>query len=145
MRHQKAGFKLSRNHHERQSLFKNLIRALILNDGLVTTVAKAKAIKPLVDKIIVKAKTGTLANRRLISQTLVDKAVVTKLFDDIAQRNKSRTSGFTRMHRAFRRLGDDTQMVKVEFVDPKVEVKKEAKPVKEEAKKEKSGKKINKK
>jgi large subunit ribosomal protein L17 len=119
VRHRKAGFKLSRNHHQRQALFKNLIRSLIISERLNTTTAKAKAIKPLVDKLMTKAKSGTLAARREVSEFLTDKVTVTKLFDDLAVRVKTRTSGFTRIQRSFRRLGDDTQMVKIEFVDAK--------------------------
>ena len=117
MRHRKHGFKLSRNHHERQSLFKNLIRSLIANGYVHTSLAKAKAVKPLVDKLMTKVKAGTLAARREVLEFLTDKPTVQKLFTDLGPRVKTRTSGFTRLRRAYRRLGDNTQMVKLEFVD----------------------------
>lgn len=125
MRHRKSGFKLSRNHHERQSLFKNLIRSLILNGHIHTSLAKAKAVKPLVDKLMTQVKAGTLTARREVLEFLTDKPMVQKLFADFGPRIKARTSGFTRIQRAYRRLGDNTQMVKLEFVDqePKAKAK----------------------
>lgn len=120
MRHRKKGKKLSRNTKQRQALFKSLIRALILKEEVKTTQAKAKAVKGLIDKLITRAKTSSLASRRQVLAFLGDKKAVHKLFDIIVVRSKSRTSGFTRFVRLGRRRGDNTMMVKLEFVDKPV-------------------------
>jgi large subunit ribosomal protein L17 len=120
MRHRKKGKKLGRNTKQRQALFKSLIRALILKEEIKTTQAKAKAVKGLIDKLITRAKTSSLASRRQVLAFLGDKKAVHKLFDVIVARSKARTSGFTRFVRLGRRRGDNTMMVKLEFVDKPV-------------------------
>lgn len=127
MRHRLAGRKLGRNTHERRSLFRNLIRSLILNERIRTTVAKAKTIRPLVDKLMTQAKSGTLAARRQVLAVLVDRPVVDKLFKELAPRTAKRTSGFTRLRRVGRRLGDNSLMAQMEWVDQKIEKKAEKK------------------
>lgn len=129
MRHQVKGRKLSRNTHQRQALFKSLLNALIVHETIKTTEAKAKAIKGQLDKLMTLAKKGTLAARRQVFAFLTDKVAVHKLFTELAGRSKSRASGFTRLIRLGRRLGDNAMITRVEFVDKKVEkpvVKKEA-------------------
>jgi len=84
MRHRKKGKKLNRNIKQRQALFKGLIKSLILNQEIKTSQAKAKAIKPIVDKLITKAKAGSLDNRRQVLAFLSDKKAVNHLFDVIA-------------------------------------------------------------
>lgn len=122
MRHRKKGRKLNRNIKQRQALFKDLIKGLILNEQIKTTEAKAKTIKRLIDKLMTKAKKGSLSQRRQVLAFLTDKKAVHKLFDVLAPRTKKRTSGFTRLVRLQRRRGDNTLMARVEFVDkPKVE------------------------
>ncbi|OGD55422.1 50S ribosomal protein L17 [Candidatus Beckwithbacteria bacterium RIFCSPLOWO2_02_FULL_47_23] len=121
MRHRLAGRKLGRNTHERRSLFRNLIRSLILTERIKTTVAKAKTIRPLVDKLMTQAKQGTLAGRRRVLAALVDRPVVDKLVKELAPRTGKRTSGFTRIQRLGRRLGDNSLMAIIEWVDKKVE------------------------
>jgi len=130
MRHRKKGKKLGRNIKQRQALFKGLIQSLIVNEQIKTTEAKAKAIRGITDKLITKAKKGSLSARRQVLAFLPNKAAVNKLFDVIAPRVKTRTSGFTRFIRIGARKGDNTQMARIEFVDkpaPKTEAKKEAK------------------
>ncbi|MBU2051617.1 50S ribosomal protein L17 [Patescibacteria group bacterium] len=123
MRHQLAGRKLGRNTHERRSLFKNLIRSLILNERIKTTVAKAKTIRPIVDKLMTQAKANTLAGRRRVLAVLVDRAAVDKLFKELAPRTAKRTSGFTRIRRLGQRRGDNSLLVQMEWVDQKAEKK----------------------
>ena len=123
MRHQVAGRKLGRNTHERRSLFRNLIRSLILKERITTTLAKAKAIKGQLDKLMTLAKSGSLIGRRRAVAVLTDKAAVEKLFKEIAPRAKNRTSGFTRIRRLGQRQGDNSLMVQMEFVDQKAEKK----------------------
>ncbi len=121
MRHRKKGRKLGRNNKQRRALFKDLIKSLILNEHIKTTEAKAKTVKGLVDKLISKAKIGSLSARRQALAFLVDKTTVHKLFDVIAPRVKNRTSGFTRIVRLGKRRGDNTMMAKLEFVDQKID------------------------
>jgi len=117
MRHKKAGKRLNRNTSQRKALFKNLIQALIIHEEIKTTEAKAKSIKRLVDKLITKAKKGSLHARRQILAFLPDKKAANKLVDEIGVRFKKRTSGFTRLIRLGKRRGDDAMMVKIEFVE----------------------------
>lgn len=123
MRHQLAGRKLGRNTHERRSLFKNLIRSLIINERIKTTVAKAKTIRPIVDKLMTQAKANTLAGRRRVLAVLVDRAAVDKLFKELAPRTAKRTSGFTRIRRLGQRRGDNSLLAQMEWVDQKAEKK----------------------
>lgn len=131
MRHRRAGRKLNRNINQRKALFKNLISALILRGKIRTTEAKAKAIRRLVDKLIARAKQGTVAARRLIAAFLPDKRVVNKLVDEVAPNLKQRPSGFTALTRLERRRGDNAVIVEVELLD---QAKGAAAPVKEPAK-----------
>ncbi len=123
MRHQIAGRKLGRNTHERRSLFRNLIRSLILTERIRTTLAKAKAIRPLIDKLMTQVKANTLSSRRRVLAVLTDKAAVNKLFKELAPRAKNRVSGFTRIRRLDQRRGDNSLMAQMEWVDKKAEVK----------------------
>lgn len=126
MRHRQAGSKLGRNIHQRQALFKQQAGALILNESIKTTLAKAKLLVRLMDKLITRAKKGTLASRRQLLAFLTQKQAVHKLVDDIAQRNKTRTSGFAKLIRLGARRGDNAMIARVELVDksqPKEEKK----------------------
>ena len=119
MRHRKSGKKLGRNTAQRKALFRNLISSLFLKEEIKTTLSKAKAIKGLVDKLITKAKKGTLHNQRLIHAFLQNKKATERLVKKIAPRFKKRTSGFTRIIRLGQRRGDAAPMVKIELVKPK--------------------------
>lgn len=127
MRHRQAGSKLGRNTHQRQALFKQQAGALILNESTKTTLAKAKLLVRLMDKLITQAKKGSLASRRRLLAFLNRRPVVHKLVDDIALRNKTRTSGFTKLTRLGVRRGDNAMIARVELIDPKPQPKKEAK------------------
>lgn len=104
------GRKLGRNTNQRTSLFRSLIRSLLLHGSIQTTEAKAKAIKGLVDRIISKGKQGKLS-------FLVQKDIVKKLADDIVPRYEGRLSGFTTTVRMGRRLGDGAMMVKMSLIE----------------------------
>jgi len=117
MRHKKSGRKLNRNTSQRKALFKNLIQALIIHEQIKTTEAKAKAIKKLMDKLITKAKKGSLHCRRQILAFLPSKKAANKLVDEIASRFIKRTSGFTRFIRLGKRRGDDAMMVRMELTE----------------------------
>lgn len=132
MRHRVKGVKLGRDTEQRKSLFKNLLTALFTHGEIQTTEAKAKAIKGIADKLISRAQSGTLPARRLLSRFFGTRAVANRLVDEVAPAMKDRTSGFTRIIRLGKRMGDDSMMVKMELVTKPVvkeEVKPEAKPV----------------
>lgn len=130
MRHRQAGKKLGRNHHQRQALFKQQAGALVLNESVTTTAAKAKLLVQSMDKLMTKAKKGTVAARRQLMTLMTPSKAANKLMDDIAKRNSTRQSGFTKMFRLGVRRGDNAMLAKVEFIDKpvvKTEVKKEPK------------------
>ena len=107
MRHLNAGRKLSRNASHRSALLRNLARALITHERIITTVAKAKELRPFIERLITLAKKGSLHARRLAISRLHDAEVVKRLFEEIAPRYKDRPGGYTRIiKRAERRLGD---------------------------------------
>lgn len=119
MRHRVKGRKLNRAVKHRKSLFKNLISALIEHGEIKTTEAKAKAIKGLVDKLITKAKSGSVHARRLIGSFLNRRSIVNRLVDTVAPQLTKRTSGYTRIIKLGRRQGDRAMMVKMQLVDVK--------------------------
>jgi large subunit ribosomal protein L17 len=130
MRHKVFGRKLSRDRNERQSLFKGLISSLIIHGNINTTETRAKAIRGLVDKLVTKAKKGSVDARRLIGAFIQDKKVANKLVDEIAVKFEGRPGGYTRMTRIGKRVGDNAPMVKLEFVEGKeVKVEKKENPV----------------
>jgi len=116
MRHRLKGKKLNRSTKHRRALFKNLISALVEHGEIKTTLAKAKAVKGLVDKLITTAKKGTLHHRRQLASFFGKRQPANKLVEDIAPKLKSRTSGYTRIVRLGRRTGDNAMMAKLELV-----------------------------
>lgn len=120
MRHSVFGRKLSRTKNERRRLFAGLIRDLLIRDSVTTTVAKAKSVQPIIEKLITKARTGTEANRRRVLATLTDRKLTEKLFEYAKTRFSTRTSGFTRIIKAGLRRGDATQTAILSFVDERV-------------------------
>ena len=107
MRHLRAGRKLGRNASHRLALKRNLARALFEHERIITTVEKAKDVRPFVEKLITLAKRGTLHARRLALARLPDKEIVAKLFNEIGPRFADRPGGYTRViKRHERRLGD---------------------------------------
>lgn len=117
MRHRVFGRKLNRDYNARKSLLKNLISSLITSGQITTTEAKAKAVRGLMDKLVTRAKQGTLQSRRLLEALLQDKDLVNKMIDEIAPKFATRPGGFTRILRLERRYGDNAEMVKIEFVE----------------------------
>ena len=122
MRHAYFGRKLSRTKNERRSLLRNLARDLFLKGSLRTTLAKAKAVQPFVEKLITLAKKGTDRKKQEVLQELPYKDVVKKLFLDAETRFASRTSGFTSIVKLGTRIGDNTQIVLFRLVDEDVSV-----------------------
>ena len=118
MRHQKDRGKLSRSASHRKALFMNLSRQVIDHERIKTTEAKAKAVKPELEKLITLAKKGDLHARRQAMSTLQhpDKGVIYKLFDEIAPRYAERPGGYTRILKLGPRRSDATEMVYLELV-----------------------------
>ena len=132
MRHRKKSEKFSRSRAQRKALVKSLLQAVIINERIVTTTAKAKHMRGEVDKLITLAKKGTLAGRRLAYQALGNHHMVTKLFDAIAPRFPKTEGGYTRVLRVGTRKGDGACLSLLELT--KVEKKKASKTVKAGAK-----------
>jgi large subunit ribosomal protein L17 len=117
MRHQKTRNKLSRDSAHRKALLMNLSKELIEHERIKTTQAKAKAVKPEVEKLITLAKRGDLHARRQALSTLAqDKFAVHKLFEEVAPRYAERPGGYTRILKIGQRSGDATEMVFIELV-----------------------------
>jgi len=131
MRHGKAGFKLGRVTAHRWALFRNLLVALFRHERIMTTEAKAKAVRGLADQMVTLAKRDNLHARRQVYRMVPDPEVVKKLFDTIAARFGDRHGGYTRIMRAGTRPGDRALMVVLELVDrpeaPKEKIKTDAK------------------
>src|SRR3989344_7409058 len=114
MRHAVFGKQLSRTKNERRRLLQSLARELIVRGSIVTTKAKAKAVQPLVEKLITNAKRGSTQN---ITRKLSDWHAMRWLLSDAKNRFSARTSGFTRIIKLGTRLGDNAQEVMLSFVD----------------------------
>ena len=116
MRHRVGGFKLKRPVDSRNSLLRNLCTSMIETERMVTTVTKAKAVRPLVEKMITLAKKDTLAARRQAAMTLRTPASVKKLFDTLGTRFGQRSGGYTRITRLGPRKGDGAEVAMIELV-----------------------------
>src|SRR5438128_2979021 len=135
-RHMNTGRKLSRNTSHRRALLDNLVRSVILSEGIRTTTAKAKEARRVVEKIITKAREGTLAARRNVHRTVRDQAALAKLFDAIAPRFKTRPGGYTRIVHVQNRVGDNAPMAILELVEKSKAEEKPAEPEKKPKKAE---------
>jgi len=117
MRHHHAQRTLGRDHDERAALLRSLARSLILRGGIVTTEAKAKELRPFVEKLVTKSKTDTVASRRDVSARVGnDAAVLKKLFTTIGPRFKERQGGYTRIIRTGVNAKDGRVEARIEFV-----------------------------
>ena len=117
MRHRVGGRKLQRTASHRAALFRNQSAALIKHEQITTTLAKAKELRPYVEKLVTLAKKGGLANRRLAHSRLLDDTQLVKLFDVLAGRYANRAGGYTRIIKAGIRASDAASMAIIEFVD----------------------------
>ena len=117
MRHGISQRKLSRKSGHRTALFRNMAAALIKHEQIMTTLPKAKELRPYVEKLVTLAKKGGLSNRRLAAARLLDAAQEKKLFDTLADRYADRDGGYTRIIKAGFRASDSAQMAIIEFVD----------------------------
>ncbi len=135
MRHLKGGFKLRRNTAHRKSLLRNLAASIIEKNRIETTTAKAKAVQPIVEKMVTLGKAGTLADKRRALAYLYKRKTVRLLFDEVAPRFMDRNGGYTRIIKTDFRKGDGAEMAILEFVDYMFQVK--DKKAKEKAKRAK--------
>lgn len=123
MRHRVAGRKLGRTSSHRAAMFKNMAAALIKHEQITTTLAKARELRPYVEKLVTLAKHGGLANRRLAIARLADLQQVEKLFAVLGPRYAERNGGYTRVLKAGLRASDAAPMAIIEFVDRDVSAK----------------------
>ena len=117
MKHKIKGKKLNRTSSHRKALFKNMAQAIIKHEQIITTLTKAKTMKPIVEKLITLAKKGSLHARRQAYSKLRDDKMVTKLFETLATRYADRAGGYTRVLKAGYRYGDAAAMAVIELVD----------------------------
>jgi large subunit ribosomal protein L17 len=131
-RHGYQGTKFHRERDQREALIKGLAEALIIHESIETTLPKAKAVVPYVEKLITKAKKGDLHNRRQVLAALQTVSTAHKLVDELAPKLGDRNSGYFRIKRTTPRRGDNAEMARVSFVDDLKEapVAKAAKPAK---------------
>jgi large subunit ribosomal protein L17 len=138
MRHRNAGFKLGRNTSHRRALLRNLVTSILLNDRVETTITKAKATRPIVEKMITLGKRGDLHARRQAAAYLMTPESVTRLFSTVAPRYGSRNGGYLRIVRKGQRQGDAAEMAWIELLgaeqelDAKAAKRAEAKAKKQE-------------
>ena len=123
MQHGRLGRRFGRKSEHRQAMFSNLAASLIRHEQIVTTLAKAKDLKRVIDKYVTLAKRGDLNSRRLAAARMGDEAMVKKLFDTLAPRYKDRSGGYTRVLKAGYRYGDSAPVAVIEFVDRDESVK----------------------
>ena len=123
MYHGHAKRRFGRTHEHRKAMFSNMCQALIKHEQIVTTLPKAKELRPIVEKLVTLGKKGGLAMRRQAISEMRDKDQVRKLFDTLAPRYKDRQGGYTRIIKAGFRYGDNAPMAVIEFVDRDVDAK----------------------
>ena len=132
MRHGKVYRKFNRTAEHRRAMFANMCAALIKHEQIVTTLPKAKDLRPVVEKLVTLGKRGDLHARRQAVAELRDQAMVKKLFDVLGPRYKERNGGYTRVLKAGFRYGDSAPVAVIEFVDRDVDAKgKDSGPVQE--------------
>jgi len=143
MKHRIAHRKLNRTSPHRKAMFANMASSLIKHEQIHTTLAKAKELRPIIEKLITLGKKGSLHDRRRAISKLSPDGKVEKLFGEIAERYSSRNGGYTRIIKAGNRYGDCAPMAYIELVDRNEEAKgADSGPiqVKSDAKKEEAGK-----
>lgn len=136
MRHAVRGRKLGRTSAHREALFRNQLQSLVQQERIITTLPKAKELRPIAEKVITRGKHGTVHDRRWALRWLIDRDLVKKLFDDIAPRFAERPGGYLRIVKLGPRQGDGAEMAVIELVEREAvaapaEAPKEAKPKRE--------------
>jgi large subunit ribosomal protein L17 len=126
MRHRNGGFKLGRNTSHRRALLRNLVTSIILNDRIHTTITKAKASKPLVEKMITLGKNGSVHARRQALAYMMTPESVDRLFKTVAPRYATRPGGYSRIVRTGQRQGDAAEMAYIELLGAETELSEKA-------------------
>ena len=133
MRHNLGYRKLNKTSEHRKALFKNMLNSLIKYEQIVTTLPKAKELKPQIDKVITIGKKNDLHNKKKLFSKLQNQFSMKKVFDELSKRYSKRKGGYSRVLKAGFRTGDDAPMAVIELVDRNTEAKKIDKPKKVEA------------
>ena len=133
MRHKIGYRKLNRTSEHRKALFQNMLNSLIKYEQIITTLPKAKELKPKIDKVITLGKTPDLNNKKSLFSKLQDKTSVKKVFETFSKRYANRKGGYSRVLKAGFRTGDDAPMAVIELVDRDVNARKVDKPKKAES------------
>ena len=126
MQHNRFGRKLGRTTGHRLALFRNQLASLVSSERIVTTLAKAKELRPLAERVVTQGKRGTVHARRLVGRWIQNRELIKKLFDEVAPRFSTRPGGYLRIVKLGPRQGDGAEMAVLEFVD--FEPKKKAAP-----------------
>ena len=132
MRHKFGYRKLNKNSEHRKAIFKNMLNSLIKYEQIITTLPKAKELKPKIDKVITIGKDAKLSKKKDLFSKLQDQKSVKKVFDILSKRYANRKGGYSRVLKAGFRTGDDAPMAVIELVDRDVNAKKVDKPKKVE-------------
>ncbi|MBV1889441.1 MAG: 50S ribosomal protein L17 [Gammaproteobacteria bacterium] len=121
MRHRQSGRQLNRNSSHRKAMFKNMSASLVEHELIKTTLPKAKELRRVIEPLITRAKTDSVANRRLVFARVRDREAVSKLFDELGPRYSERPGGYIRILKCGLRAGDKAPMAFVELVDRPIE------------------------
>ena len=132
MRHRLAYRTLNRTSEHRKALFKNMLNSLIKYEQIITTLPKAKELKPQIDKVITLGKKSNLSKKKHLFSKLQDQKSVKKVFETFSKRYANRKGGYSRVLKAGFRTGDDAPMAVIELVDRDVNARKVDKPKKVE-------------
>ena len=132
MRHKIGYKKLNRTSEHRKALIKNMLNSLVKYEQIITTLPKAKLIRPQAEKLITLGKKKNLTNTRVLISKLQDKTNANKILNTLSKRYEKRTGGYTRIVKAGYRYGDNSPMAVIEFVDRDVEAKRKFKKKKKE-------------
>ena len=132
MRHKLGYKKLNRTSEHRKALIKNMLNSLIKYEQIITTLPKAKLIKPQAEKLITLGKKKNLSNTRVLISKLQDKTNANKILNTLSKRYEKRAGGYTRIVKAGYRYGDNSPMAVIEFIDRDVEAKRKFKKKKKE-------------
>ena len=133
MRHKVGHRKLNKTSEHRKALFKNMLNSLIKYEQIITTLPKAKELKPQIDKVITLGKNLNLNKKKHLFSELQDKKSVKKVFETFSKRYANRKGGYSRVLKAGFRTGDDAPMAVIELVDRDINAKKVDKPKKTES------------
>ncbi|HSJ63562.1 MAG TPA: 50S ribosomal protein L17 [Gemmatimonadaceae bacterium] len=117
MRHRKAGRQLRRTSEQKLALMRNLATSLIEHGAIETTEAKAKELRPFVERLITRARSGTLHDRRLAGRHIQKREAADKLFQEIGPRYAARPGGYTRILKTRHRKGDGAELARIELVE----------------------------